>query len=353
MQIGIPKEVKIQEGRVGLVPEAAAELVHQGHTVYLQSGAGALSGYSDDDYRSAGVSIVEHAEALYQSAALIVKVKEPVAADLRYIRKDHTLFCYLHLAANPDLTQALLKTGCCAVGFETVEKNGNLPLLAPMSDIAGRLAVHAGAQLLQHIHGGNGMLLGGLPGAQRGKVVILGAGSVGGNAARVAAAMGATVTVFARRREQQLAMRELGPNVTAVYPFHRAIEAELESADLLIGAVLVPGAKAPHIVSEDMVRRMRQGSVVVDVAVDQGGCIATTKATNYDDPTYVWEGVVHFAVTNMPGAVPRTASQALSSSLLPYASKIAQPKWQQNRDLSVAINVDDGKIVHSALKSAT
>lgn len=353
MKIGIPREIKIREGRVALIPEAAAELIHHGHQVYLEKGAGRLSGYADTDYQQHGVSIVDTADALFEQAELIVKVKEPQPEELARLRPDHILFSYLHLAAEPELMRQLQRIGLTAIAYETVERAGALPLLAPMSDIAGRIAVQIGSQLLHQPQGGRGILLGGVPGAERGHVVILGAGIAGGAAATMAAAIGAAVTVFDPSREKQVAMRALGPNVTALHPFGHAIHEAVLQADLLIGAVLIKGARAPHLVSAETVREMRAGSVIVDISVDQGGCIETTHPTNYENPTYVYEEVVHFGVTNMPGAVPRTASQALSAALIPYVLQLTQQDWHTHSDLVAGINVRQGKIVYPALLQFT
>ena len=352
MKIGVPKEVKTLEGRVALIPAAAGQLIAEGHEVLLQSGAGLLSGYIDSDYERAGVQILPTAEDVYDAAEMIVKVKEPQREELALLRKDHMLFSYLHLAAAPELMQSLLKIGLTAVAFETVETNRQLPLLAPMSDIAGRLAVQIGSNLLQQPHGGRGVLLGGLPGTPRGHVVILGAGVAGGNAALMASAMGARVSVFDRNRDKLERMRALGANVTGLHSFPEAVKAAVLQADLLVGAVLVTGQKAPHLVSADWVRQMKPGSVIVDIAVDQGGCIETTKPTTYAEPTFMWEQVVHFGVTNMPGAVPRTASQALSAALVPYILRLTKADWEQQSDLQAGINVRAGKIIHPALQSA-
>ncbi len=349
MRIGIPREIKTLEGRVGLIPAACSRLVEDGHEVLVETGAGRLSGYADADYEAAGARVLPDAASLYGEAQMVVKVKEPVEGDLQHLRRDHLLFCYLHLAAAPELARRLLETGLTAVAFETVEEGGGLPLLAPMSDIAGRLSVQIGANLLHHTRGGRGVLLGGLPGAERGHVVVIGAGQAGGNAARMAAAMGARVTVFDRQRPRQERMRGLGANVTALYPYPQALEEAVADADLLVGAVLIPGARAPHLVSADTVRAMRAGSVIVDISVDQGGCIETTRPTSYADPTFIWEGVVHFGVTNMPGAVPRSASQALSAALMPYVSRLARPDWEQVPALAAGINVRGGELVHPAL----
>jgi alanine dehydrogenase len=353
MQIGIPREIKPLEGRVALNPEACGDLVQAGHSVYVEQNAGILSGYSDDLYAAAGVTITPDATETYGRAQLIIKVKEPVAGDLALLQKDHLLFCYLHLAANPELASRLQAIGLTAVGFETVEAdNRQLPLLAPMSDIAGRLAVQIGSNLLQQPAGGKGLLLGGLPGAGRGRVVIIGAGNAGGNATIMAAAMGAEVTVFDRNRDRLVAMRSLGNNITGLYPFRDAVRQAVVDADLLIGAVLKTGDRAPHVVNRHMVAAMGAGSVIVDISVDQGGCIETTRPTTYENPTYIEEGVLHFAVTNMPGAVPRSASQALAAALLPYVQQLTRTDWKSNPPLARGINIEAGRIVHPALKES-
>ena len=353
MHIGIPREIKPLEGRVALSPEACGDLVHAGHSVTVEHNAGSLSGYLDKQYEALGATIAADANTTYGQAELIVKVKEPVSDDLALLRKDHLLFCFLHLAANPALAHRLQDIGLTAVGFETVEAdNGALPLLAPMSDIAGRLATQIGTSLLHQPQGGKGLLLGGLPGAERGRVVIIGAGNAGGNAAAMAAAIGAEVVVFDLRRERLAAMRTLGNNVTGLYPHKDAIKRAVATADLLIGAALKTARRAPHIVSRDMVRQMQPGSVIVDISVDQGGCIETTQPTNYKNPTYVEEGVVHFAVTNMPGAVPRSASQALSAALLPYVLLLTRPDWKCSPSLDRGINVAAGELIHPALKES-
>lgn len=350
MKIGIPREVKPQEGRVALLPAACAALVADGHTLTVEQGAGVLSGYPDADYAAAG-AVIADAAATYDQSALIIKVKEPVAADLARLRAQHTLFCFLHLAAAPDLARELQSIGLTAIAFETLAtSSGELPLLAPMSDIAGRLATQIGTHLLHAPQGGKGLLLGGLPGAERGHVVVIGGGHAGGNAAAMAAAIGARVTVFDVRRERLADMRRLGANVTALYPYPDSISAAIAGADLLIGAALKPGEKSPHIISRDMIASMAPGSVAVDISVDQGGCIETTRPTSYDAPTFVELGVTHFCVTNMPGAVPRSASQALSAALLPYVETLARAGGLSNEALQQAINVQAGQLVHPALK---
>ncbi|HEX6549202.1 MAG TPA: alanine dehydrogenase [Gammaproteobacteria bacterium] len=349
MRIGIPRELKPLEGRVGLIPAAAAELVRHGHQVFIEKDAGVKSGYSDEHFRAVGVEVLNTAAAVFEKAEMIVKVKEPIEADLKLLRKDHLLFCYLHLAALPELTERLKQIGLTAVAFETVEESGRLPLLAPMSDIAGRLSIQVGTTLLHQPHGGKGILLGGISAAKRGRVVVLGAGVAGGAAAAMAAGMGAEVTVFDISRDKMEQMRALGPNVTALYPHTADIAEAVKYADIVVGAVLVTGALAPHVVSAEMVKAMQPGSVVADISVDQGGCVETTRPTTWDKPTYVWEGVTHFTVTNMPGAVPRTSSQALSAAITPYALRLAAGGWRDFEPLRKGINVEGGKVVHPAL----
>ncbi len=351
MRIGIPREIKPWEGRVALVPQAVAALVQAGHEVFVQAGAGEGSGFSDGEYERHGAHVRIGARALYGAAELIVKVKEPIADEVPFLDARHTLFSYLHLAANPALALALKSAGVTAVAFETVSRDGVLPLLIPMSDIAGRLAVQIGGQLLHGPAGGRGVLLGGVPGAERGRVVVIGAGSAGGNAVRTAAALGAQVTVFDKAHARLAAMADVGANVTALAAYEEAIAHAVSAADLVIGAVLVAGARAPHVVTRAMVASMAPGSVLIDIAIDQGGCIETMHPTDYGAPTYVEEGVVHFAVTNMPGAVPRTASQALSAVLLPYVQILASAGPSDER-LSGGLNVRAGEIVHPAVAEA-
>ena len=352
MKIGVPKEIKTLEGRVGLIPQACADLIAAGHDCYVQSGAGELSGYTDQAYAQVGVIVTATASELYANSDLIIKVKEPVAGDLELLESRHQIFCFLHLAANRDLAIQLQNIGLTAIAFETVEDNGLLPLLAPMSDIAGRVAVQVGAHLLHQPQGGRGILLGGIPAAERGHVVIIGAGVAGSNAARMAAAMGARVTVFDRLRERLAEARNIGENVTALYPYQDEIDQSLRDADLLIGAVLVAGDKAPSIVSRQMVKNMKKRSVIVDIAVDQGGCVETTRPTDYSEPTYIDEEVIHFAVTNIPGAVPRTASQAISAAIMPYAQELTAGNLQGLNSLRKGINIMDGKVVHPVVRKA-
>ncbi len=349
MRVCIPRELKPKEGRVGLIPAAAAELARRGHEVWVESQAGVQSGYPDALYQSVGCRIAQNHRELFENSELVIKVKEPIAEDLDCLARHHLLFCYLHLAPVPKLTEALLRIGLTAIAFETVEENRRLPLLAPMSDIAGRLSIQIGTHLLHQPEGGKGILLGGVTAARRGRVTIVGAGVAGGSAAEVAAALGAQVTVFDLDLDKLEKMRQLGPNVTALYAHAEDVARSVAQADLVVGAVLVTGEKAPHVISKTMVQSMQPGSVVVDISVDQGGCIESTVPTTYEKPTYVWEGVTHFTVTNMPGAVPRTSSQALSAAITPYAMRLADGTWRQQESLVRGVNVENGRIVHPAL----
>jgi alanine dehydrogenase len=350
MLIGIPKEIKPFEGRVGLIPSACGELYQAGHKVFLQAGAGENSGYSDSEYQSLGVETLPDSSSVYAKAELIVKVKEPVGPELGMLRSDHILFSFLHLAAGQDLMRSLLQTGLTAISFETVQDKGGLPILAPMSDIAGRLAVHHGVNLLFQTQGGKGLLLGGIPGTERGHVVVLGAGHAGSSAVKVAARTGARVTVFDREQDKLASMRNIGANVSSRYPYQEAVAQAVKDADLLIGAVLIPGASTPRLVTARQVETMRPGSVIADIAVDQGGCIETTHPTTYENPTYQYSDITHFCVTNIPGAVPRTASQALSAAMMPYLLTLVAGGLESSSALQAGINVQGGQIVHIALK---
>jgi alanine dehydrogenase len=349
MRIGIPREIKPEEARVALIPEACGDLVRNGHRVLVERGAGAASGFVDAHYAAAGATLVEDAGHLYGQADLVVKVKEPWGAELDLLREGQTLFSFLHLAAEPALAERLCETGVTALAFETVVDGRRLPILAPMSDIAGRLAVQIGSGLLLGPSGGKGVLLGGIAASERGRVVVLGAGQAGSAAVWSATVRGACVTVFDLDAEKLREMQRLGPNVTCLYPYRDSLEEAVVSCDLLIGAVLVPGARAPRLVSEGQVAAMEPGSVVIDVSVDQGGCIETTRPTTYERPTFLRHGVVHFGVTNMPGAVPRTASRALCASLFPWVLRLARPEWRKDPVLAAAVNVDGGEVVLRAL----
>ena len=351
MRIGVPKETKTMEGRVALVPAAAGDLVKRGNEVWIEQSAGIKSGFKDADYEKLGVRIAPDAAALYERGELIVKIKEPIEGDLALLRKDHLLFCYLHLAPLPDLTRKLLDIGLTGIAFETVElPNGDLPLLAPMSVIAGKIAVQVGTHYLHQPLGGKGKLLGGLPATERGKVVVFGAGQAGGASAALAAAGGSSVVVFEKRADRMEEMMRLGNNVTALYPYEDVVAREVASADLVVGAVLVTGAVAPHVVTREMMKSMEDGSVLVDISIDQGGCFETSRATTWKEPTYVEEGIIHFCVTNMPGAVPQTSSQAICAAILPWVNKLASGQWRDNPALMRGINVEGGKLVHPALQ---
>lgn len=351
MNIGIPKEIKPQEGRVAMTPSDCAKLVQLGHAVYLESSAGDQSGYTDADYRCMGVQISPDADALYQSSRLIVKVKEPIEADLSRLRSDHILFCFLHLAANAALIQQLRKIGLTAVAFETIEVAGGLPILKPMSEVAGRVAVQVGTHLLHQPAGGKGILLGGVSGTDAGHVTVLGAGVAGSQAALLASAMGGDVWVFDRSEMALSRLQSIDHRIQCHVMDSGALAQRLTVTDLLVGAVLVKGAKAPSVVTREMVRGMPTGSVLADISVDQGGCIETTRPTSYDAPTYIDEGVIHFCVSNMPGAVPRTSTQAISAVLPKFVHRLTDADWlQQDEVLRAAVNVHAGEIWLDSLK---
>lgn len=325
MIIGIPKEIKDHEYRVGLTPEDTAMLCQGGHEVLVESSAGGGSGFSDDEYRKAGASLTRTKSEIFEKADMIVKVKEPLLSECPLFRRGQALFTYLHLAALPDVTKALLSGGVTAIAYETTEaKDGSLPMLKPMSEIAGRMSVQIGAQYLEKMYGGRGVLLGGVPGVEPGHVVVLGAGVVGSSAIRMAVGLGARVTVVNLDIEQLRVLDDQyqGRIVTRAAS-SVAIEETVPTADLVIGAVLVPGTKAPKLVSRSLVSRMKPGSVIVDVSVDQGGCIETTRPTTHSDPVYVVDGVIHYCVANMPGIVPRTSTYALTNATLPYVLRLA------------------------------
>lgn len=350
MKIGLPKELKTLEGRVGLTPEACSSLVEKGHTVFVESNAGLLSGYADDEYRSMGCHIAASAERLYQESCLIVKVKEPVAADLKHLQAHHIVFSFLHLAANKPLVDQLLAIGCTAIAFESVVIEPNLrPILGSMSHIAGRLAVQIGAHLLHQPLGGRGLLLGGVSNAETGCVVVVGAGQAGMQAAMIASEIGAEVTVFDLDAEKLKQLNRVKPAIHTRQYEPLVLKEAIAQADLVVGAVLVPDKHAPKIITEEMVKGMNKGTVIVDIAIDQGGCVETMQATNYKSPTFVKHGVIHFGVTNMPGAVPRTASQVLSAVISPFVHEIAASSGQFSDIITNAINIQAGEIVHPAL----
>jgi alanine dehydrogenase len=355
MEIGIPKETKDQEFRVGLSPSSVRVLRENGHSIFVETQAGVGAGFTDDDYKSAGAEIVLTADAAW-NRDLVIKVKEPLSSEYKFLQKEQLLFTYLHLAADRKLTEHLIDCGVTAIAYETVEQSGanKLPLLTPMSIIAGRLAVQFGARFLERQQGGRGVLLGGVPGVKAGKVVILGGGVVGTEAAKIAVGMGAIVQILDVNVERLSYLETLfGSRVELLYSNSAHIEAAVKEADLLIGAVLVPGRRAPILVSRDLVKTMHPGSVIVDVAVDQGGCIETLHPTSHSNPVYIDEGVVHYGVANMPGAVPWTSTQALNNSTLPYALQLANlgvKALESNPALAKGLNVRNHRLVHPAVQ---
>src|SRR5579883_974481 len=355
MEIGIPKETKDQEFRVGLSPSSVRVLKENGHAIFVETQAGLGAGFTDDDYKNVGAEIVSTPEAAW-NRELVIKVKEPLEKEYRFLQKGQILFTYLHLAADRKLTEHLIDCGVTAIAYETVEQSGSnkLPLLTPMSIIAGRLSVQFGARFLERASGGRGVLLGGVPGVKPGKVVILGGGVVGTEAAKIAVGMGATVQILDLNVERLSYLETLfGSRVELLYSNSDHIETTVKEADLLIGAVLVPGRRTPILVSRDLVKQMRPGSVIVDVAVDQGGCVETLHTTSHTNPIYIEEGVVHYGVPHMPGAVPWTATQALNNSTLPYVLQLAN-KWMlamaNNPALAKGVNVQDHQLVHPAVQ---
>jgi alanine dehydrogenase len=352
MRVGVTKEVKSHEYRVGLVPAAIHEFWHHGHQTVVESGAGLGIGFSDDDYRSAGAEIAPDARAVFATADLVVKVKEPQPSEIALLRPTHVLFTYLHLAADKAQAQALMASGATCIAYETVsDEQGGLPLLAPMSEVAGRMSIQVGARCLEKEQGGRGVLLGGVPGVAPAKVVILGGGVSGTNAARMAMGMEASVTVIDKslKRLKDLDM-QFGSRLQTLFATMDTIQREVVAADLVIGAVLIPGAAAPKLVSREVVRRMRPGSVVVDISIDQGGCFETSRPTTHADPTYEVDGVIHYCVTNMPGAVARTSTFALNNATLPFALALADKGWKQavtdDPHLRDGLNVCRGHITH-------
>ena len=350
MRVGVPKEIKNHEYRVGLVPSSVLELVHHGHEVIVQQGAGLGAGLTDEDYIAAGATMIETADEIFASADMIVKVKEPLAEERKKLRPGQILFTYLHLAPDAPQTRDLIDSGAVCIAYETVTAaNGSLPLLTPMSEVAGRLAPQVGAHALEKAQGGRGVLLGGVPGVPAAEVVILGGGVSGTHAATIAVGMGAQVTVVDRSADalKRLAS-QFGTSISTVFSTRSAIEELVRRADLLIGTVLVPGAAAPKLVTRDMLKTMKPGSVIVDVAIDQGGCVETSHATTHADPTYVVDGVVHYCVANMPGAVARTSTFALNSVTLPFTLALADKGWKQaliqDQYLRDGLNVCEGKL---------
>lgn len=358
MDIGVPKECKVEEYRVGLTPGSAKEFIGCGHSVFVQSQAGMGIGFADEMYEQAGATVLPSMEEVYQVAELIIKVKEPQPVEFPFLRAGQTLFTYLHLAPDPKQTEALLNAGVTAIAYETVtDHRGALPLLVPMSQVAGRLSIQAGAHALEKSQGGSGILLGGVPGVRPAKVVVIGGGVVGTNAARMAMGLEADVTVLDRSTHR---LRELdfqfGCKLQTLYATQDNIEQEVIDADLVIGAVLIPGASAPRLVTRDMLKKMRPGSVLVDVAIDQGGCFETSRATTHREPTYIVDGVVHYCVSNMPGAVARTSTIALNNVTLPFALALANEgiigALKVNAHLRAGLNVHKGNLVCEAVAKA-
>ncbi|HYE00131.1 MAG TPA: alanine dehydrogenase [Alphaproteobacteria bacterium] len=355
MLVGVPKEIKTHEYRVGMTPTSVRELVHHGHKVVVQTGAGAEIGFDDQQYLAAGAEILPDAKSVFERAEMIVKVKEPQPQECRMLRPGQVLFTYLHLAPDPEQTKLLVESGAICIAYETVtDRFGGLPLLAPMSEVAGRMSIQAGAHCLEKTQGGRGVLLGGVPGVPAAKVVVLGGGVVGTNAARMAMGLEAHVTVIDKslQRLKELDM-QFGPMLNTIYSTVDAIEQHVLGADLVIGGVLLPGAAAPKLVTRDMVSRMKRGAVVVDVAIDQGGCFETSRPTTHADPTYVVDGVVHYCVANMPGGVARTSTVALNNATLPFAVALADKGYKKalgdDPHLRNGLNVSEGKVTYKAV----
>ena len=358
MIIGCPKEIKNNENRVALTPGGTLELVRRGHTVYVQKSAGIGSGYSDEDYVDAGAVMLDTIEEVYAKSETIVKVKEPIAREYDLVREGQLLFTYFHFASSRALTEAMVKSKAICLAYETVElPNGSLPLLVPMSEVAGRMSVQEGAKYLEAPAGGRGILLGGVPGVAPARVLILGGGIVGMEAAKMAAGLHANVILMDINLDRLRYLANVLPaNVTLLYSSEYNIRKELDRVDLIIGAVLIPGAKAPHLITRQMLSEMKDGTVVIDVAVDQGGCIETCHPTTHEDPTYVVDGVIHYCVANMPGAVPFTSTNALTNATFPYLLKIAQNGWQKATEndpaLAKGLNVVNGEIVYQPVADA-
>ncbi len=358
MKIGVPKEIKNNEFRVGLAPSSVKELTHSGHAVYVEKGAGLGIGAEDEDYITAGATLLDTAASIFDIADMIVKVKEPQPNECKMLKKDQVLFTYLHLAPDPQQTKLLVESGAIAIAYETVtDIYGGLPLLAPMSEIAGRMSVQAGAHCLEKAQGGRGVLLGGVPGVTPGKVVIIGGGVSGINAAEMAVGLSADVTILERNIKK---MREIDAQfngrVKTRYSNVSNIEEECIAADLVIGAVLVPGAEAPKLITRDMLKRMKRGSVIIDIAIDQGGCIETSHPTTHENPTFIEEHVVHYCVANMPGAVARTSTLALNNATLPFVLNLANKGWKkalkEDEHLKEGLNICQGHVTYKAVADA-
>jgi alanine dehydrogenase len=358
MIIGVPKEIKNNENRVAVTPAGTQEFIRKGHTVYVQTKAGDGSGFSDEEYKGAGAKILNTAKEVFDVAEMIIKVKEPIEQEYSLIRKDQLVFTYFHFASYEPLAHAMIKTGAVCLAYETVERSDrSLPLLVPMSEVAGRMAIQEGAKYLEKPLKGRGILLGGVPGVMPAKVLILGGGVVGTNAAKIAAGMGADVIITDVNLNRLRYLDDVMPkNVHTMASNDYVLRDLVKTSDLIVGGVLIPGAKAPKLITRDMLKTMRPGTVLVDVAVDQGGCIETCKPTTHEDPTYIIDDIVHYCVANMPGAVPYTSTLALTNATLPYALKLANNGWKkackENDDLLKGLNVVQGKVVYKAVADA-
>ena len=358
MKIGVPKEIKTNENRIALVPAGAEALIGAGHSVLVETGAGLGSGFSDEAYAAVGAKIAPDAATVWKDSEMIMKVKEPIEREWPHMRRGQVIFTYFHFAADEKLTRAHMKSGATCIAYETVElPSRELPLLTPMSEVAGRMAVQEGAKYLEKLYGGRGVLLGGVPGVAPAKVVILGGGIVGINAAKMAAGMGAKVEILDISLERLRYLSDVMPaNVQLVFSNRHNILEAIRTADLVVGGVLIPGAKAPRLIRKDDLKTMQQGSVIVDVAIDQGGCVETIKATTHENPTYVVDGVIHYGVANMPGGVPRTSTLALTNATLPYGIQLANKGWKKALSESLALrkglNMTDGKVTYPGVAEA-
>ena len=355
MIIGVPKEIKNNENRVGMTPAGVAELVKRGHTVYVQASAGTNSGFPDEEYTAVGAKMLPTIEATYAAAEMIVKVKEPIAPEYKLIKKGQVVFTYFHFAADKILTEAMIESGGICIAYETVEKEDrSLPLLTPMSEVAGRMATQVGARFLEKPQGGKGKLMGGVTGVRPARVLVLGGGIVGTNAAQIAAGMGAEVLITDINLSRLRYLSEVMPkNVKTLYSSMHNIRMELPNIDLVIGSVLIPGDKAPHLITKEMLKMMKPGTVLVDVAIDQGGCFETSHPTTHSEPTYVVDGIVHYAVANIPGAVPFTSTMALTNATLPYTVALANKGWRKackdDPALALWLNVVEGQVTYKAV----
>ena len=358
MIIGIPKEIKNNENRVAMTPAGVQEMTRRGHKVYVQATAGVNSGFTDDAYRAVGAEILPTIEEVYATAEMIVKVKEPIAPEYKLVRAGQLLFTYFHFASSEPLTRAMIDSGAVCCAYETVERaDRSLPLLTPMSEVAGRMATQEGCYFLEKPRGGKGVLLGGVPGVKPARVFVIGAGVVGTAAARMAAGLGADVTICDISLQRLTYLADVMPrNVKTLMSSEYNIREELRHADLVIGSVLIPGAKAPKLVTRDMLKLMEPGTVMVDVAIDQGGCFETSRPTTHEDPVYYVDGILHYCVANIPGAVPRTSTLALTNATLPYAVQLADKGWQracrENPELALGLNIVEGKVVYKPVAEA-